>query len=211
MTQPCPGIYLSRDQLLPLIYLWLQNRYESCTHCLAMARLEHTYIHKYIFPQIFRHFRQHAPLLPAYTYTIKKKTDYAGTYIHISILPQIFRPFRQHATLPSLYTLLQNCCLDINNSSLLVSVDMSHVPVSWQRPGWDIHISSDLSAPWAEWHTSPCLYSYNSPTDSYAGTYTHTFTCIDYYCCCFCCRHSCSWFTHFNLYVYQNDKRRWKM
>jgi hypothetical protein len=30
---------------------------------------------------------------------------------------------------------------------------MSHVPVAWQRPGWNIHISSDISAPWAECHS----------------------------------------------------------
>jgi hypothetical protein len=37
--------------------------------------------------------------------------------------------------------------------------DMSHVPVAWQRPGWNIHISSDISALWAKCHISPCLYS----------------------------------------------------
>jgi hypothetical protein len=36
---------------------------------------------------------------------------------------------------------------------------MSHVPVAWQRPGYNIHISSDISALWAECHISPCLYS----------------------------------------------------
>jgi hypothetical protein len=37
--------------------------------------------------------------------------------------------------------------------------DMSHVPVAWQRPGCNIHISSDISALWAECHVSHCLYS----------------------------------------------------
>jgi hypothetical protein len=27
---------------------------------------------------------------------------------------------------------------------------MSHVPVTWQRPGWNIHIFSDISSIWAE-------------------------------------------------------------
>jgi hypothetical protein len=54
---------------------------------------------------------------------------------------------------------LRNRCLAINNSSLLVSADMSHVPVAWQWPGWNIHIFSDVSALWAECHISPCLYS----------------------------------------------------
>jgi hypothetical protein len=43
--------------------------------------------------------------------------------------------------LPSIYPWLRNRCLAINNSSLLVSSDMSHVPVTWQRSGWNIHIS----------------------------------------------------------------------
>jgi hypothetical protein len=51
----------------------------------------------------------------------------------------------------------------MNNSSLFVSAGMSHIPVAWQRPGWNIHtnihLSSDISALWAECHTSPCLYS----------------------------------------------------
>jgi hypothetical protein len=34
---------------------------------------------------------------------------------------------------------LRNRCLAINNSSLLASAGMSHVPVAWQRPGWNIH------------------------------------------------------------------------
>jgi hypothetical protein len=58
-----------------------------------------------------------------------------------------------------IYPWLLNRCLAINNSSLLVSADMSHVPVSWQRSVWNIHISSDISALWAECHISPCLYS----------------------------------------------------
>jgi hypothetical protein len=61
--------------------------------------------------------------------------------------------------LPSIYPWLRNRCLAINNSSLLVSADMSHVPVALQRPGWTIHISSDISALWTECHISPCLYS----------------------------------------------------
>jgi hypothetical protein len=61
--------------------------------------------------------------------------------------------------LPLIYPCLWNCCLAINNSSLLGSVDMSHVPIAWQWPGWNIHISSDISAFWAECHISPCLYS----------------------------------------------------
>jgi hypothetical protein len=61
--------------------------------------------------------------------------------------------------LPSIYRWLRNRCLAINNSSLLVSADMSHLPVVWQRPGWNIHISSDISALWPECHISPCLYS----------------------------------------------------
>jgi hypothetical protein len=43
--------------------------------------------------------------------------------------------------LPSICPWLQNRCLAINNSSLLVSADMSHVPVAWYYPGWNIHIS----------------------------------------------------------------------
>jgi hypothetical protein len=61
--------------------------------------------------------------------------------------------------MPSIYPWLRNHCLAINNTSLLVSADMSHVPVAWQRPGWNIHISSDISALWAECHIYPCLYS----------------------------------------------------
>jgi hypothetical protein len=57
------------------------------------------------------------------------------------------------------YPWLRNRCLAINNSSLLDSADMRHVPVAWQRLGWNIHISSDISALWAECHISPCLYS----------------------------------------------------
>jgi hypothetical protein len=60
--------------------------------------------------------------------------------------------------LPSIYPWLRNHCLAINNSSL-VSADMSHVPVAWQRPGWNMHISSDILALWAECHISPCSYS----------------------------------------------------
>jgi hypothetical protein len=68
---------------------------------------------------------------------------------------------------------------------------MSHVPVAWQRPAWNMHIFSDISALWAECHISPCLYSslynlvkikmklHHSPKDSYAGTYTRTFTFAD--------------------------------
>jgi hypothetical protein len=41
--------------------------------------------------------------------------------------------------LPSIYPRLRNSCLAINNFSLLVSADMSHVPVAWQWPGWNIH------------------------------------------------------------------------
>jgi hypothetical protein len=70
---------------------------------------------------------------------------------------------------------------------------MRYVPVAWQRPGWNIHISSDISALWAERHSSPCLYSslylynqvkwevkweiklYHSPKDSYAETYMHVY------------------------------------
>jgi hypothetical protein len=61
--------------------------------------------------------------------------------------------------LPSIYPWLRNRCLAINISALLVSADMSYVPVDWQRPGWNIHISSDISALWTECHISPCLYS----------------------------------------------------
>jgi hypothetical protein len=52
-----------RDQLLPSIYPWLQNRClainnssllvsagESCTRCMATARLEHTYFLRYFGP-----------------------------------------------------------------------------------------------------------------------------------------------------------------
>jgi hypothetical protein len=62
--------------------------------------------------------------------------------------------------LHSIYPWLRNRCLAINYSSLLVSADMSHVPVARQRPGWNIYISLGLSALWAECHISPCLYSY---------------------------------------------------
>jgi hypothetical protein len=65
----------------------------------------------------------------------------------------------RYQLLPSIYPLLRNRCLAINNSSLLVSADMNHVPFAWQRPGWNIHISSDISVLWAECHISPCLYS----------------------------------------------------
>jgi hypothetical protein len=65
--------------------------------------------------------------------------------------------------LPSIYPWLRNRCLAINNSSLLVPAGMSHVPVAWQYPGWNIHtyihFSSDISALWAECHISLCLYS----------------------------------------------------
>jgi hypothetical protein len=60
--------------------------------------------------------------------------------------------------LPSIYPWLRNRCLDINNSSLLVSADMSHVPVASQRSGWNIHSSSDISALWAECHISHCIH-----------------------------------------------------
>jgi hypothetical protein len=53
--------------------------------------------------------------------------------------------------LPSIYPWLRNRCLVINNSSLLVTADMSHVPAAWQCP--------DISALCAEWNISPCLYS----------------------------------------------------
>jgi hypothetical protein len=49
--------------------------------------------------------------------------------------------------LPSIYPWLQNRCLAINNSSLLVSMDMSYVPIALQRPGWNIHISSRYFSP----------------------------------------------------------------
>jgi hypothetical protein len=42
--------------------------------------------------------------------------------------------------LPSIYPWLRNRCLDISNSSLLVSADMSHVPVAWQGPCWNIFL-----------------------------------------------------------------------
>jgi hypothetical protein len=61
--------------------------------------------------------------------------------------------------LSSIYPWLRHRCLAINNSSLLVCVDMSHVPVAWQLPGWNIRISSDISTLWPECHISPCLYS----------------------------------------------------
>jgi hypothetical protein len=54
--------------------------------------------------------------------------------------------------MPSKYPWLRNRCLAINNFSLLLSADMSHVSVAWQRPGWNIHISSDISGLWAECH-----------------------------------------------------------
>jgi hypothetical protein len=65
----CPDIYniffyKLRDQLLPSIYPWLRNRClainnssllvsadESCTLCLATARLEHTYFLRYFGPR----------------------------------------------------------------------------------------------------------------------------------------------------------------
>jgi hypothetical protein len=79
------------------------------------------------------------------------------------------------------YNLRVNCCPAINNSSLLVSADMSPVPVAWQCLGWNIHtyihFSSDISALWAEWHISPYLYSslylYNQVKE---GNETITFT-----------------------------------
>jgi hypothetical protein len=52
--------------------------------------------------------------------------------------------------LPSIYPSLQNRCLA--NLSLLVSKDMSYVPVAWQWPGWNIHISSGISALLSECH-----------------------------------------------------------
>jgi hypothetical protein len=44
---------------------------------------------------------------------------------------------------------LWNRCLAINKSSLLVSANMSHVPVAWQWPGWNIHISMNILTLWA--------------------------------------------------------------
>jgi hypothetical protein len=65
--------------------------YESCTRCLATARLEHTYLLRYFGP-----FGQNVTFLPAYTlpytYSIRKKREmklyhsrkdsYAGAYTH---------------------------------------------------------------------------------------------------------------------------------
>jgi hypothetical protein len=93
--------------------------------------------------------------------------------------------------LPSIYPWLRNSCLAINNSSLLVSADISHVPVAWQRPGWNMHICSDISALWVECHISPCLYSslYNQVKGKWnytihrkivtpEHTHTHIHTCM---------------------------------
>jgi hypothetical protein len=128
-----PGyIYLSRDQLLPSIYSWLRNHrgLESHTRCLATARLEHT------FPGTARVFITFPFITSA-----------------INCCPGIYL-YRDQ-----LLPWLRNRCLVINNFSLFVSADMSHVPVAWQRPGWNLHISSDISALWVECHISPCLYS----------------------------------------------------
>jgi hypothetical protein len=81
----------------------------------------------------------------------------AGTYISRrcpGIYNLSFYNFRDQ-----LLPWLRNRCLVINNSSLLVSANMSYVPVAWQRPGWNIHIYSDISALRAECRISPCLYS----------------------------------------------------
>jgi hypothetical protein len=59
VTEPLP----SYQQFLSVGF----RGYESCTHCLATARLEHT------FPQLFQPFGQNATFLPTYTlpYTIR--------------------------------------------------------------------------------------------------------------------------------------------
>jgi hypothetical protein len=46
----------------------------------------------------------------------------------------------------------RNRCLAINNSSLFFA-RMNHVAVAWQRAGWNIHISSDISPLWSECHS----------------------------------------------------------
>jgi hypothetical protein len=75
------------------------------------------------------------------------------TYIHCTSdlnnrrCPDIY--LSRDQLLPSIYPRLRNRCLAINNSSLLVSADISHVPVAWQCPGWNIHTyihsTSDLN------------------------------------------------------------------
>jgi hypothetical protein len=86
--------------------------YESSTRCLAMARLEHTYIYIRIYSNISALWAE----------------------CHISRLcPGIHNISSYNLRdqlLPPIYPWLRNRCLAINNSSLLVSADASHVPVA---------------------------------------------------------------------------------
>jgi hypothetical protein len=73
------------------------------------------------------------PALPGYMFILSSKR--ANWNCHLS-----FYNFLDQLLL-SIYPWLRNRCLAINNSSLLVSADMSHVSVAWQCQGWNIHIS----------------------------------------------------------------------
>jgi hypothetical protein len=116
-------------------------------------------IHTYIYPICLRYFgllgsMPHCPLLILIFILSSKGAKWNCRLSFYNLRNQLF---------PSIYPWLRNHCLAINNSSLLVSADMSHVSIAWQCPGSNMHtyinFSSDISALWAECHISPCLYS----------------------------------------------------
>jgi hypothetical protein len=86
----------------------------------------HTYIHFYIDRLA------DSPALPGYIVDPRRELSWSCLYLSFYNL--------RDQLLPSIYLWLWNCCLAINNSPLLVSADMSHVPVAWQWPGWDIFV-----------------------------------------------------------------------
>jgi hypothetical protein len=89
---------------------------------------------------------------------IHRDIDYPGTYICSFCL----RYFGLLGSMPhcrQYISIVTEPLPSYQHFLIFVSADMSHGPVAWQKPAWNIHFSSDISALWAECHIFSCLLS----------------------------------------------------
>jgi hypothetical protein len=137
--------------IAPSLYNQLKEGNETVSFTERQIMLKHAYI----YPVCLRYFgllgnMSHCSLLILIFILSSKRAKWNCHLSFYNLRDQL---------LPSIYPWLWNCCLAINNSSLLVSADMSQVPVAWQRPSWNIF--PQIFRPFGQ--NATCLPAYTLP------------------------------------------------